>query len=324
MNKCDLSILQRTEALLVGFDLSAKHREFLYRIAPMFAEMVMHFERLPKETFIREVWHTHSKQHRKMLTTTMFPDRAKKLLGYLLPMLHPEYSRTTEYRIRWVVIEDSSEVVDNFAAIFDYLSVYTTLNHYPLEYGLARLAQAHLEHKLYIAKRNTHTAVMAELVPILEKIVAKAKNEVPKSCYVDLAFDFDVGGEKEIATISDAIPYVQKLVSFCQQYEIPFSLHFSGNRGFHVVIPYSAFGQTMAEDNHLINRKIAELIQEETGTLHIDPAIYSNRRQFRLEGTRHQKSGLFKVALSPENISPSKIPDVSANAFHLVDSLTFP
>ena len=213
-----------------------------------------------------------------------------------MPQIYSEHLRASNYRIRWLVMEDLPEAVDSFGRVFDRFNLYTTLNRYPMPYALARIKVMLLEHKLWLARLNSKHPGSATRIDELTDRLELARQYVPLACHVDLAFDFDAGGED--GGLTGLLPSVLRLLDFCETYEVPHQLFFSGGRGFHVVVPHAAFAQPLAEDNHLVNRRIAELIQEETGDLHIDWAIYSNRRQFRLPNTRHQKSGLYKVALT--------------------------
>jgi len=269
----------------------------------VFAEMAAHFEGLPAGTLVREVWHTHTKkQLRQFLRRADFADRVREELGYLIPQVYSEHLRTSDYRIRWIPIEDQPEAVDAFCRVFDRFNVYTTLNRYPLSYAQARLEAMAAQYRLWLAEQNRHIRKMAAGIPVLQERLTEAEAAIPKGCHVDLAFDFDAGGEGRSGQLADLVPGVLRLLDFCNLYEVPHQLFFSGGRGFHVVVPYTTLAQPLAEDNHLVNRRVAELIQEETGDLGIDWAIYSSRRQFRLPNTRHQKSGLFKVALQRSDL----------------------
>jgi len=271
--------------------------------SPIFEEMLGHFLKLPSGAMVREVWHSHARKHLNwFLTGRDFADRAKTELGYLIPHIYSEHLQSIDYRIRWLVIEDAPQALEAFGRVFDHFNLYTTLNRYPLAYALARLKVMMLEYRLRLAELNRHVPAVAAGTQALKEKLAAATEAVPLDCFVDLAFDFDIGAGKGLESLDAAIPFVLKLTAFCERYGIPHELYFSGGRGFHVVIPHEVFGQTPAQDNHLINRKLADLIQEETGELHFDPAIYSNRRQFRLPNSRHQKSGLYKIALTPEDL----------------------
>ncbi|MHC4643547.1 MAG: hypothetical protein ACYS32_18040, partial [Planctomycetota bacterium] len=123
-------------------------------------------------------------------------------------------------------------------------------------------------------------------------------DQVAKECFVDLAFDFDAP-ELEKSRL-DAM----KMSEFLQDKQIPYSLFFSGKKGFHIVIGYQVFGQEYQENNHLINKEIANLILQETGPLNsLDMAIYSSRRQFRFPNSLHSGSGLFKIPIIHEELA---------------------
>ena len=270
---------------------------------PLFDELIRHFIRLPADTLVREVWHTHTKkQLARFISRRDFEDRTREELGYHVPLVYSDHLAHSSYRIKWLPIEDAPDSLAAFCEIFDRFNVYTTLNRYPLLYAHARLKVMLAEYQLQRTKYDSRKSKQHEAqLPERKQRLAMAKEAVPRECYVDLAFDFDAGKDED-GGLSNLIPSVLKLLDFCDLYEIPHQAFFSGGRGFHIVIPSGAMGQPLAEDNHLVNRRIAELIQEETGDLHIDWAIYSNRRQFRLPNTRHQKTGLYKVLLTREDL----------------------
>ncbi len=123
-------------------------------------------------------------------------------------------------------------------------------------------------------------------------------NEVTKECFVDLAFDFD-SPELDKSRL-DAM----KMSGFLLAKQIPYSLFYSGKKGFHIVIGYQAFGQEYQENNHLINKEMAKLLLQETGQLPtMDMAIYSSRRQFRFPNSLHSGSGLFKIPIIHEELA---------------------
>jgi replicative DNA helicase len=76
-------------------------------------------------------------------------------------------------------------------------------------------------------------------------------------------------------------------------------IYFSGAKGFHVAIPGSYFGFEPREDLPQIHRAIAK---ELFNVFNLDFAIYDVNRLFRLQNTKHSKTGLYKVILDPIDV----------------------
>lgn len=79
----------------------------------------------------------------------------------------------------------------------------------------------------------------------------------------------------------------------------PFTLFFSGSKGFHFVFLAETFGAVPEEKPHLRLRHMASRLQLEYP---LDFSVYSTRRLLRVPNTRHPKTGLFKVPLAVEEI----------------------
>jgi hypothetical protein len=106
--------------------------------------------------------------------------------------------------------------------------------------------------------------------------------------YADyLTFDIDR------ANLSDASIAVQKLESFCQSFDIGYELWFSGNKGFHLLIPSVQF-DFQPTNNPEILRSMAVAIAEYS-KVEIDTKIYNMSRIFRMPGSLHKKSGKSKL-----------------------------
>ena len=86
------------------------------------------------------------------------------------------------------------------------------------------------------------------------------------------------------------------------EYEIP-PLHlrcfFSGKKGFHIGIPAPVFGLTPSKELPSVCKALAVSL---AGDLDYDPGIYDKTRLFRLNNTKHEGSGLYKVELHPDKL----------------------
>jgi len=78
-------------------------------------------------------------------------------------------------------------------------------------------------------------------------------------------------------------------------------IYFSGNKGFHVIVPTVVFGAFSTPYALLLNRKMAEKA-EEAGARFIDKGIYTSRRLFRYPNSKNSKSGLYKIPLPYEEL----------------------
>ncbi|MBC8191555.1 MAG: hypothetical protein H8E18_04195 [FCB group bacterium] len=267
-----------------------------------FGSLLAYIQSLAADTPIREVWHRHSLNDLgAAIIHTDFPDRAARFLGFADGF--PPHNRSTQdYLLKWLPLPDDQQVLDRYAAIFNRYNCYTTLNYYTKSYALSRARFIGEEEKLKRMQSMPGTFSTARINEQKDRML-EIERSVPRDCFMDLAFDFDIGPNKMLSTMSMAIQKVQNLLAYLEANETPFKLYFSGGRGFHVVVPHQSFGQELAADNHLINEHMARLIDQSVGPLYIDYAIYSSRRQFRMENTIHQSSGLKKVRLLREDLN---------------------
>jgi hypothetical protein len=93
---------------------------------------------------------------------------------------------------------------------------------------------------------------------------------------------------------------VKRLYSFFSEFmpENSIRVYFTGFKGFHVELEALTLGITPGNSLHEIFRYIANDIKEKLTLETIDFAVYDPRRMWRLPGSAHQKTGLFKNDLS--------------------------
>jgi hypothetical protein len=271
----------------------------------IYASLLDYIKTLPKDTLIREVWHRHSKKDLgQYIIHTDYPDRAARYLHFSQG-IPPQHNNGKDYLLKWIPLPNDEEIMDNYARVFSNYNCYTTLNYYPLEYALKR-AKLFIEEEKYHKMKSMPFTFSQNRIKKQAELTYIIQKNISQKCYMDLAFDFDVGPNKYINTIDKAIPNVLKLLQYFDNKNTPYTVYFSGGRGFHVVVPYTSFGQKLAENNHLVNKHIARLIEYQIGSIHIDYAIYSSRRQFRMVNTYHQSSGLKKIKLSVDDLQKGK------------------
>ncbi|MBC8191608.1 MAG: hypothetical protein H8E18_04460 [FCB group bacterium] len=258
----------------------------------------------PTNTLFREVWHRHDlKDIGKYIFHTDFPDRALKYLGYSMGL--PPHSPSKKYLMKWIPLPDDKSIMTNFAHVFNQYNCYTTLNYYSAEVALKK-AELIIEDEKLRRMQSMPQIFSPERIQHQQDKILSISEGLEGSSFVDLAFDFDIDPDKAMNTFEKAIKNTLKLASYFEDRYVENQMYFSGGRGFHVVVPYSSYGQRKASNNHLVNRHMAELIDLEVGPLQLDYAIYSSRRQLRMVNTYHQSSGLRKVALTRHDLELGK------------------
>lgn len=123
--------------------------------------------------------------------------------------------------------------------------------------------------------------------------------------YVD--FDYEENPDK---ARKEAISVVKKLA---QDYYIPeenIKIAFSGMKGISITVNHDVFNATSSAYLPLIWKGIVQELISELNLKTADTSIYERRRLWRLINSRHQKSGLYKIPLTPaelENLTIDKI-----------------
>ena len=112
--------------------------------------------------------------------------------------------------------------------------------------------------------------------------------------YSNLYFDLDN------SDIAIAYEETLKLVSILKN-KIPeqaIKIYFTGKKGFHIECEGSALGVTPSNDLHVLFRFIASDIRSSYNITSLDLSVYDARRMWRLPGSKHQSTGLYKTLLT--------------------------
>ena len=115
--------------------------------------------------------------------------------------------------------------------------------------------------------------------------------------YTDwLVFDIDRKDRLEIA-LSD----LRKFLSFLRAlYNLNIEqtlIYFSGNKGFHILLPAELFGGWKPSESLPLKIRDLAFTLENESKIEIDRNIYDVNRLLRLPNTKHSATGLFKVEL---------------------------
>jgi hypothetical protein len=84
---------------------------------------------------------------------------------------------------------------------------------------------------------------------------------------------------------------------------------FSGSKGFHIQFPSTAAGATPAPDFHLVAKEFCSLVADRAGVV-IDESLYRVLQPFRAPNSRHEKTGLYKVALTADELVDLPFEDI--------------
>ena len=99
-------------------------------------------------------------------------------------------------------------------------------------------------------------------------------------------------------TLEQALSEARMLVDyFLVGHEVEPQVWFSGNRGFHVTVEAMVFSAEPSPDLTYTWRHLAERLVGQLGLATLDRRVYSRRRMWRISGTKHSKSGLYKIPL---------------------------
>ena len=123
--------------------------------------------------------------------------------------------------------------------------------------------------------------------------------------------DIDSGNLQEsLAAAREAVRMLEARFDLDPRYVWPY---FSGSKGFHLLLPHRLFGWVPSEQLASAFRALVSLLLD-TNRIPVDFAVYDAVRLFRLTNTRNSKSGLFKIALTIQELLHSSLDDILALA----------
>ena len=129
------------------------------------------------------------------------------------------------------------------------------------------------------------------------------------SPYLD--FDTDIESEEAFDEVRKEVRMAMNY--FVTYWKVPINMievYFSGNKGFHLVIPYQVLGIKADAELNLKFKQVAQLVIKQCNAKHIDTGIYDRKRLFRIPNTINAKSGLYKVPMTYEQLETMNLDDV--------------
>lgn len=131
--------------------------------------------------------------------------------------------------------------------------------------------------------------------------------------YGDFYLDFDAEDDFELAR-QDAIIALSFFKTVFRLKEDDVRIYFSGKKGLHLIVPAKLLGVEPDQQLNLTYKEIATHIQSFTKQNTLDLVIYDNRRLLRVPGTIHEKTGLYKMRLTPQELRQKSIEEIKEEA----------
>lgn len=112
-----------------------------------------------------------------------------------------------------------------------------------------------------------------------------------------LYFDLDNEDDPSVSQ-DDAIKLIDFLMQELDLKETDIWVYFSGSKGFHILVSSESLAIEPRNDLHKIFKHIAGYLIHRLELKTLDLGVYTNRRMLRLPNSVHQKTRLYKIELS--------------------------
>lgn len=173
----------------------------------------------------------------------------------------------------------------------------------PPPYGFTRNIKLNLDNLDWLRKRYNNTGIY---ITAYRSKTGDFRND---ELYSDLYFDFDKEGDFE-AVREDALFTLSWLKgSFGIPYEVP-NIYFSGNKGVHIIVDAEYLGIKPTKGLNRLFKLIASDIKDLLKNKTLDTAIYDCVRLFRVTNSIHQKTNLYKIPLSYEDLKSASYEEI--------------
>jgi len=127
--------------------------------------------------------------------------------------------------------------------------------------------------------------------------------------YGDFYLDFDdeEDFEKVRADAITALSYLKICYHISDEYV---SIYFSGCKGVHLIVPSYILGVEPTPILNQVYKHMAGSISSFTKYKTIDLQIYDSKRMFRIPNSIHEKTSLYKIPLTPDELRNSTIDEI--------------
>lgn len=128
-----------------------------------------------------------------------------------------------------------------------------------------------------------------------------------------LYFDLDHEADPAISQ-ADAVKLIDFFVEELDVKESDIWVYFSGSKGFHILINSQAIGVTPDSKLHKIYKHIAGYLVHRLSLTALDLVVYTEKRMLRLPNSIHQKTKLFKIELSIDELKSLSLEEIKEKA----------
>lgn len=146
-----------------------------------------------------------------------------------------------------------------------------------------------------------------------------------------LYFDLDYSENPAVAQ-EEAIKLVEFFTGELDIQEQDLHIYFSGSKGFHILVDERALGVEPRKDLQRVYKHIAGYLRYRLGEVQeqedengrpveyteplkaVDPVVYTVKRMLRLPYSRHQKTGLYKIELTLQQLKELTLDEIKERA----------
>lgn len=129
--------------------------------------------------------------------------------------------------------------------------------------------------------------------------------------YMDFDTDLASGGEKAFQALKKDVFSAIKFLNRVLLVELDqIRLYFSGNKGFHLIVPQETLGLKPCNNMNGVFKIIVEEIASIAKNGTIDTKIYDKRRLFRMPLSKNGKSNLYKIPVTLQEFYELTIEDI--------------
>jgi hypothetical protein len=159
---------------------------------------------------------------------------------------------------------------------------------------------------------QTKEALNYNVFCTVQRFASKEKKQ-GEAYLAPLYFDLD-HAENPAISQADAIKLVDFFLNELDVKETDIWVYFSGSKGFHILINSQALGITPRNDLHKIYKHIAGYLVHKLGLQSLDLVVYTAYRMLRLPDSMHQKTHLFKIGLTIEELRTLTLDEIKEKA----------
>jgi replicative DNA helicase len=127
------------------------------------------------------------------------------------------------------------------------------------------------------------------------------ENDQESAIIAPMVFDLDSEKDLELAR--------KETIKICEHFQKNYSfmpdMFFSGSKGFHLIVPAKVFGLGFQYDPVKVYKQIVKALGKVLNLKTIDYSVLERKRIFRLNNTKHEATGLYKVRLKFNELNTS-------------------